>query len=236
MSGTDLTRRPDWRAAHAKRDGAHARLGGTGARISPLAGEIRARDRTRQPGHTPETRPDPPAGTHAPNLGVPKSVRGCSAHGVGFQRLRWLMSLTVRMQAMARASWARRWRVRRSVLRRSCPKFDSQELVRSMLQRGPRGAGRGRDRDAPAVGQKRPLEPELAPVNRAFAGSLASAGSLVDRPVDAGFGQVQPHDAVIGLHGFGFEVLDTPVSIHSSRRHNQPSKIWGEAHRHPTRA
>ena len=65
------------------------------------------------------------------------------AQGFGFQRLRWLMSLAVRMQAMARASWARRWWGRRSVLRRSCPKFDSRELVRSMLQRWPRGTGRG---------------------------------------------------------------------------------------------
>ena len=71
-------------------------------------------------------------------------------------------------------------------------------------------AERGRDRYAAPVGQQRPLEPELAPVNRAFAGSLASAGGLVDRPVDAGLGQVEAHDAVIDLHGLGFEVLEHP--------------------------
>ena len=47
------------------------------------------------------------------------------------------MSLAVSRKAIARASWARRCRGRRSVLRRSCPKFDSHELVRSMAHRSP---------------------------------------------------------------------------------------------------
>ena len=40
---------------------------------------------------------------------------------------------------MARANWASRWAVFRSVLRRSAPKFDSHELVRSTGQRNPIG-------------------------------------------------------------------------------------------------
>ena len=41
--------------------------------------------------------------------------------------------------AMAKASCPRRALVSRSVLRRSCPKLDSHELVRSMVQRIPSG-------------------------------------------------------------------------------------------------
>jgi hypothetical protein len=43
------------------------------------------------------------------------------------------MSFAVMSRAMARASWATRWMMRRSVLRRSCPKFESHELVRSTV-------------------------------------------------------------------------------------------------------
>ncbi len=62
------------------------------------------------------------------------------AYGVGFQRLRQSMSLAQINRAMARASWASRCWGRRSVLRRSHPKFDSQELVRSTGHRIPSGA------------------------------------------------------------------------------------------------
>lgn len=47
----------------------------------------------------------------------------------------------MRMSATARANWPRRWATVRSVLRRSCPKFDNHELVRSTGQRMPRGTG-----------------------------------------------------------------------------------------------
>ena len=60
---------------------------------------------------------------------------------MGFQRFLHLMSLTVMISTMARQSCASRCWMRRSVLRRSCPKFDSQELVRSTVQRIPRGVG-----------------------------------------------------------------------------------------------
>ncbi|MGH8721941.1 MAG: MFS transporter, partial [Burkholderiales bacterium] len=53
----------------------------------------------------------------------------------GDQRFRQSMSLAVSRKTTARASWARRWTLRRSVLRRSWPKFDSHELVRSTGQR-----------------------------------------------------------------------------------------------------
>ena len=42
---------------------------------------------------------------------------------------------------MARAIWPRRWTVNRSVLRRSWPKFESQELARSTGQRMPKECG-----------------------------------------------------------------------------------------------
>ena len=58
-------------------------------------------------------------------------------------------------------------------------------------------AERGRDRYAPTIGQKRPLEPKLAPVNRAFAGSLAAAREpceptlcLLAQSVEAGCGHI----------------------------------------------
>jgi hypothetical protein len=56
---------------------------------------------------------------------------------VGLQRSAHLISLMVVMRAMARASWSSRWWMNRSVVRRSCPKFDSQLLVRSTGQRIP---------------------------------------------------------------------------------------------------
>ena len=40
-------------------------------------------------------------------------------------------------RVMARSSWASRWAVVRSVLRRSWPTFDSHELVRQRLHRKP---------------------------------------------------------------------------------------------------
>ena len=53
------------------------------------------------------------------------------------------------MQAVARASWARRWvGAAVGVLQRSCPKFDSHELVRSMLQRRHHLATVSRDRSS----------------------------------------------------------------------------------------
>jgi hypothetical protein len=48
-----------------------------------------------------------------------------------FHRLAHFTSLIVMMSAIARASAAARWIERRSVLRRSWPKFDRHELVRS---------------------------------------------------------------------------------------------------------
>jgi hypothetical protein len=48
------------------------------------------------------------------------------------------MSLAVMITAMASANSLMRWAVLRSVLRRSCPKFESHELVRSTGQRRPR--------------------------------------------------------------------------------------------------
>ena len=47
------------------------------------------------------------------------------------------MSLTVMIKATANANCPRRALVLRSVLRRSCPKLDSHELVRSMVHRIP---------------------------------------------------------------------------------------------------
>ncbi len=48
--------------------------------------------------------------------------------GSGDQRFRQSMSVAVSRSATARANWARWSMVRRSVLRRSCPKFDSQQF------------------------------------------------------------------------------------------------------------
>ncbi len=52
------------------------------------------------------------------------------------------------------------------------------------------------DGDAVAVCGDGPLPPELAPVNRAFAGSLAAAGRLVDGPVNADIGHIEADYAV----------------------------------------
>ena len=51
------------------------------------------------------------------------------------------MSLTVRMSATASAIWPSRCSGCRSVLRRSWPKLESQELVRSTGHRRPRVSG-----------------------------------------------------------------------------------------------
>ena len=59
-----------------------------------------------------------------------------------------LWSLMVGIAAMAKASCPRRALVLRSVLRRSCRKFDSHELVRSMVQRIP--SNRSRSHTSPA--------------------------------------------------------------------------------------
>ena len=55
------------------------------------------------------------------------------------ERLAHLTSLTVMIRATARANCARRCEMNRSVLRRSWPKFESHELVRSTGHRMPRG-------------------------------------------------------------------------------------------------
>ena len=68
---------------------------------------------------------------------------------MGLYRLAHLMSLMVMIKAMASASCPRRALVLRSVLRRSWPKFDSHELVRSMVQRIPSGSARGWPRAVP---------------------------------------------------------------------------------------
>lgn len=57
----------------------------------------------------------------------------------GLQRLRQSISFAVRSKTIASAICASRWAGRRSVLRRSWPKFDSQLLVRSIGQRRPSG-------------------------------------------------------------------------------------------------
>ena len=49
-----------------------------------------------------------------------------------------LTSFTVRMRVMARAIWPRRWGLNLSVLRRSWPKLENQELVRSTGHLRPR--------------------------------------------------------------------------------------------------
>src|SRR6266545_3730605 len=59
--------------------------------------------------------------------------------GVGDQRFRQSISFAVRSNATARASWASRWIVLRSVFRLIWPKFDSHEFVRSTGQRRPIG-------------------------------------------------------------------------------------------------
>ena len=53
------------------------------------------------------------------------------------------------INATANANCPRRAVVLRSVLRRSCPKFDSHELVRSMVQRIPSGTVLGLRRAVP---------------------------------------------------------------------------------------
>ncbi len=63
-----------------------------------------------------------------------------------------------------------------------------------------------------------PLPPEVAPVNRAFAGPLAAAGRLVDRPVNTDVGHVEAHDAVERPSASAQSRSNTPASIHSSRR------------------
>ena len=75
-----------------------------------------------------------------------------------------------------------------------------------------RGVGDPAHRDAVAVCEKRPFPARFAPVNRAFAGPVAAAGRLVDRPVHAGLGQVEAHDAVIGAQSLRHQRLEHPGS------------------------
>ena len=55
-----------------------------------------------------------------------------------------------------------------------------------------------------------PLPARFAPVNRAFAGPVAAAGRLVDRPVHRGLGQVEAHDAVIGAQSLIGQRVEHP--------------------------
>ena len=60
-----------------------------------------------------------------------------------------------------------------------------------------RTVGRPTDRDAPSVGDERPLPAELSPVSGVSSAPLAARRRLVLGAVDARLGEVEPDDAVI---------------------------------------
>jgi hypothetical protein len=63
-------------------------------------------------------------------------------------------------------------------------------------------------RDPASVDSNRPLPAEFGPVNRAFPGSLTTAGCFVQRPVDRDDVQVEFDDPVVSGASFGLELVE----------------------------
>ena len=70
-------------------------------------------------------------------LGLERARIDVGVRGHWHQRSRWSISFGTMMNKTARQNWPSRCPDRRSVLRRSCPKLESHEFVRSTGQRRP---------------------------------------------------------------------------------------------------